>query len=228
MQKSIEFLSENLTLEGVISIPESKDNIPCVILCHPHPLYGGDMYNNIVIDIAQNLYQLGIGSLIFNFRGVGNSEGTFDNGKGEVTDIISAYKYIATLPSINQAKIGIAGYSFGASTTFNLFLQIQTNDIDINIESFAFIACPSNNLQSLLLSNTNSNINFADQILSIKKLFVYGDLDELIEQDLYNTMLRDFCKPSEIIKIDHTDHFFSNEIPQLSNKIGDFFNSTLK
>ena len=79
MQKSIEFLSENLTLEGVISMPESKDTIPCVILCHPHPLYGGNMYNDIIINIAQNLYQLGIASLLFNFRGVGNSQGSFDN-----------------------------------------------------------------------------------------------------------------------------------------------------
>ena len=122
-------------------------------------------------------------------------------------------------------KIDIA---FNVNYLQEILSTLDSENIEINIESFAFIACPSNNLQSLLLSNTNSNINFADQILSIKKLFVYGDLDELIEQDLYNTMLRDFCKPSEIIKIDHTDHFFSNEIPQLSNKIGDFFNSTLK
>ena len=210
MQKSIEFLSGNLTLEGIVSIPESKDTIPCVILCHPHPLYGGNMYNNIIIDIAQNLYKFGIATLLFNFRGAGNSEGTFDNGIGEVSDIISAYN--------------LAGYSFGASTTLDLFIQIQTNNIKINVQSFAFIACPSSNIQTHLSTNTN----LIYQSLSSNKLFVYGDTDELIDEDVYNNLLRTICKPKEIIKINNTDHFFSNVIPKLSNKIGDFFNSTLK
>tara|TARA_B100001029_G_C15047335_1_gene448109 strand:- start:487 stop:1161 length:675 start_codon:yes stop_codon:yes gene_type:complete len=224
MQKSIEFLSGNLKLEGIVSIPESKDTIPCVILCHPHPLYGGNMYNNIIIDIAQNLYKFGIATLLFNFRGAGNSEGTFDNGIGEVSDIISAYNYVSNLPNINPDKLGIAGYSFGASTTLDLFIQIQTNNIKINVQSFAFIACPSSNIQTHLSTNTN----LIYQSLSSNKLFVYGDTDELIDEDVYNNLLRTICKPKEIIKINNTDHFFSNVIPKLSNKIGDFFNSTLK
>ena len=228
MQKSIEFLSENLTLEGVISMPESKDTIPCVILCHPHPLYGGDMYNDIIINIAQNLYQLGIASLLFNFRGVGNSQGSFDNGNGEVTDIISAYNYLTTIQSINLDKIGVAGYSFGASITLDLFIKIQTNNIKTNLQSFAFIACPSSNIERLLPTDIYTNINFTNQILSSNKLFIYGDSDELIDQDVYSHLLRNLCKPSEITIINNSDHFFSSGIAQLSNKIGDFFNSTLK
>ena len=228
MQKSIEFLSENLTLEGVISIPESKDTIPCVTLCHPHPLYGGDMYNDIIINIAQNLYQLGIAALLFNFRGVGNSQGSFDNGNGEVTDIISAYNYLTTIPNINPDKIGVAGYSFGASITLDLFMQIQTNNIQTNLQSFAFIACPSNNLERLLPTDITRNMNFTNQILSSNKLFIYGDCDELIDPDVYSHLLKNLCKPSEIKIINNSDHFFSSGFSHLSNKIGDFFNSTLR
>ena len=78
------------------------------------------------------------------------------------------------------------------------------------------------------LEKDSTNTNLIYQSLSSNKLFVYGDTDELIDEDVYNNLLRTICKPKEIIKINNTDHFFSNVIPKLSNKIGDFFNSTLK
>ena len=101
-------------------------------------------------------------SLLFNFRGVGNSQGSFDNGNGEVTDIISAYNYLTTIPNINPDKIGVAGYSFGASTTFNLFLQIFLNTALINPVIFLLKIFLLNSTQEFTAAYEGTSLSITD------------------------------------------------------------------
>jgi hypothetical protein len=84
-----------------------------VVLCHPHPLYGGDMDNPVVVRGAEVCADLGLATLRFNFRGVGESEGTHGNGVGERADAEAALAHLgATLAG--PARLGLLGYSFGA------------------------------------------------------------------------------------------------------------------
>ncbi len=110
--RSITFQSGDLTLEGALHIPDVTP-APGVVVCHPHPLYGGDMDNNVVMAACDAVLSRGIAALRFNFRGAGASEGAFDDGNGERDDARAALKYISSLPEVDPKRLGLIGYSFG-------------------------------------------------------------------------------------------------------------------
>lgn len=84
-----------------------------LVICHPHPLYGGDMDNPVVIRVAEVAQSLGVATLRFNFRGVGSSSGKHGGGEAEQEDVKAALGTLAgRLPS--GSSVGLAGYSFGA------------------------------------------------------------------------------------------------------------------
>ena len=84
------------------------------VVCHPHPLYGGDMDNPVVIRVAEVAQAAGYATLRFNFRGAGASEGVHDKGRGEQEDVRAAMVALAThLPA--GSRVGVMGYSFGAA-----------------------------------------------------------------------------------------------------------------
>ncbi|MFI5377023.1 MAG: alpha/beta hydrolase [Candidatus Rokuibacteriota bacterium] len=86
------------------------------VLCHPHPLYGGDMDNPVVIRAAEVVQAAGYATLRFNFRGVGASTGVHDKGLGEQDDVRAAVATLAGRLSPGD-PVGVIGYSFGAWTT---------------------------------------------------------------------------------------------------------------
>ena len=85
-----------------------------VVVCHPHPLYGGDMDNPVVVRVAEVCGELGLATLRFNFRGVGGSGGGHDGGVGERRDVEAALDHLAGLVPDRDA-VALAGYSFGAA-----------------------------------------------------------------------------------------------------------------
>jgi alpha/beta superfamily hydrolase len=105
---------DDITLEGVWHVPQGAGPFPAVVVCHPHPQYGGDMHNNVVAAIVRAVTGCGMAALRFNFRGVGRSGGQHDNGAGERDDVRAALRHAASLPGVAAARIGLAGYSFGA------------------------------------------------------------------------------------------------------------------
>ena len=107
------FPSGGLSLEGMLHLPPSTP-APGVVVCHPHPLYGGDMENNVVLTACQALAGRGFAALRFNFRGVGRSEGAFDRGIGEREDARAALAHLTALPEVDPKRVGLVGYSFGA------------------------------------------------------------------------------------------------------------------
>src|SRR5437868_4320456 len=91
-----------------------EDSAPplAAVFCHPHPLFGGTMHNKVVYQAAKALHEFGVAVLRFNFRGVGESAGGHDNGRGEVDDVIAAVDYVeAEFPGV---PLLVAGFSFGA------------------------------------------------------------------------------------------------------------------
>jgi alpha/beta superfamily hydrolase len=111
--EAVALAREGPTLEGVLHRPAGSQ-FPAAIVCHPHPLYGGDMSNNVVTGVCQALAEAGIAALRFNYRGVGRSEGSFGDGIGERDDARSALAYLRGLPEVDETKVGVIGYSFGA------------------------------------------------------------------------------------------------------------------
>jgi alpha/beta superfamily hydrolase len=97
-------------LEGVLNENSKKGG---VVICHPHPLYGGDMHNNVVSAIEEGFAGKGFTTLRFNFRGVGGSTGFYGNGNGEVEDLVDASEFLKEQIDEDGAFM-LAGYSFGA------------------------------------------------------------------------------------------------------------------
>ena len=83
-----------------------------LVICHPHPLYGGDMDNPVVVRVAEIAQGAGVATLRFNFRGVGASGGVHGDGAGEQDDVVAALALLTGLAG--ESSIGLAGYSFGA------------------------------------------------------------------------------------------------------------------
>jgi len=107
-EERVFFRSGKLSIQGLYA---SSDGEKGVVITHPHPQMGGSMRNNVVDALVSTFYQNGFSTLRFNFRGVGLSEGVYDNGIGEREDVKGAIDFLA-----EKGKKGIflTGYSFGA------------------------------------------------------------------------------------------------------------------
>jgi alpha/beta superfamily hydrolase len=111
--RAVSFASGDLTLEGVLHLPADTP-APGAVVCHPHPQYGGDMDNNVVMAACETLVGQGIAALRFNFRGVGASQGVFDQGRGERDDVRAALAHLRATDEVDASRVALVGYSFGA------------------------------------------------------------------------------------------------------------------
>jgi uncharacterized protein len=103
-------VATDLSLEALLAVPDTPR--AGVVICHPHPLYGGDMDNPVVVRVQEVCAGLGLATLRFNFRGVGGSGGAHAGGVGEQDDARAALEALAR--AMGGAPTAIAGYSFGA------------------------------------------------------------------------------------------------------------------
>jgi alpha/beta superfamily hydrolase len=85
-----------------------------VVLCHPHPLYGGSMLTPVILTVEGAFHAAGFTTLAFNFRGVGGSEGTHGEGRTEVADVAGALAHLRGLLDASPRPVAVAGYSFGS------------------------------------------------------------------------------------------------------------------
>ena len=107
MEEAVRIPAGPLTLEGLLGRRPGAEG---VVVTHPHPLYGGDMHNDVVEALVDAYARAGFTTLRFNFRGTGGSEGRFENGEGETEDVRHA---AALLAASGSSAIHLAGYSFG-------------------------------------------------------------------------------------------------------------------
>lgn len=103
--------SDGLQLEGRFTLGESGR---AIVLCHPHPLYGGSMLTPVIMTVEQTFRASGYTTLAFNFRGVGSSEGSYGEGRAEVADVTGALEFLGDTLEALPAMLVIAGYSFGS------------------------------------------------------------------------------------------------------------------
>ena len=138
-------------LEGRYHPLKDKEG-PIALILHPHPKFGGTMNNKVVYNLHYLFHRLGFSVLRFNFRGVGRSQGAFDEGIGELSDAASALDYLQQLkPDARQCWV--AGFSFGAWIGMQLLMRRPeiTGFVSVsppaNMYDFSFLApCPSSGL----------------------------------------------------------------------------------
>jgi hypothetical protein len=103
--------ADGLSLEGRLT---AGDRGRGVVLCHPHPLYGGSMLTPVIMTAEQVFHAAGYTTLAFNFRGVGGSEGTHGEGRTEIADVAGALAHLRAALDAEPRQVTIAGYSFGS------------------------------------------------------------------------------------------------------------------
>ena len=138
-------------LEGRYHPQKAKD-APIAIILHPHPQFGGTMNQKVVYNLHYAFYNMGFTALRFNFRGVGRSQGEYDQGIGELSDAAAALDYLQTL-NPNAKHCWVAGFSFGSWIGMQLlmrrpeisgFVSVAPN---ANMYDFSFLApCPASGL----------------------------------------------------------------------------------
>lgn len=202
----VRFPCGQLMLEGEWHLPSIKAPFPVVIVCHPHPLYGGDMFNNIVVAICQELSRNSVVAFRFNFRGVGNSGGAFGGGVGEQEDVKAALDFILSSPDIDPTKIGLAGYSFGASVALAAAFQ----DDRVNLLA----------LVSPALSDTNG-----EQLEEYgkAKFLIVGDADMFIPVERFQSQVADAAEPKQHQIIPGADHSWWGYERELAQQVSRFF-----
>ncbi len=159
-----------------------------VLLAHPHPLYGGNMYNNVVESMMEAYFTKGYTTIRFNFRGVGQSSGFYDNGVGERHDLKSVFNYIIRM---GKSEVAMAGYSFGA-----WIIASCLNELD-KVDHVTMVSPPVSVMDF-------SFIKYDSRI----KLIITGSQDEIAPMDLIETLAKKWNSNVKIEVIEGADHFY--------------------
>ncbi len=176
-------------LEGVLHLPDAAPTA-IVVVAHPLPTMGGTMDNKVVTTLTKAFVELGYATLRFNFRGVGASEGSYDEGNGETLDAIAAANFLREeFPSL---PLLLAGFSFGG------YVQARA-------------AAELNPKQMILIAPAVGR--FAMPNVPANTLLVHGDLDEVVS---LNDLLH-WARPQHlaVVVLAGASHFFHGRLVQL-------------
>jgi alpha/beta superfamily hydrolase len=198
--------TQTLTLQGEAGNLEALMDSPpegplqgTAVIAHPHPLFGGTMHNKVVQTLARAFVQCGWRAVRFNFRGVGASEGSYDEGRGEAEDMRRLIDQLAP-----DGPLALAGFSFGAFVTSHV------------VQALGEARLP----QALVLVGTAASrfeVAPVPQALHERCLVVHGEQDDTVP--LASVM--DWARPQSlpITVIPGVEHFFHGQLPLLKSLV---------
>lgn len=180
-----------------------------VVFGHPHPMHGGTMHTKAVFQSAKGLARIGCAVLRFNFRGVGRSEGAFDEGDGEMADFRAALDFMAG--RFPGAPLWAAGFSFGSR------IALETGAEDPRVSALIGIAPPVK----------RDGYTWTRTLATDKpKFFVQGDQDELCHISHLWKFYAQLKEPKDIVVIEGARHLFDDQTQEvgaaLEDLLGDF------
>lgn len=210
-QEMIAFSCGKLRLEGAYYQSEAEGLMPAVVVCHPHPLYGGSMDNNVTMAIAHSLIQNSVNALLFNFRGVGKSEGSHGQGIREQEDVRAALDWLEQRSGVDRDSLGLAGYSFGAGVV------LPVGCSDPRVKGFALIS-------PYIQGAKDTELNQCTR----PKLIIGGDEDDIIGRDLFAHYRRDAAEPKQVQLVRGADHFWLGFEDRMADIVARFFTGIFK
>lgn len=219
MIERVTFSPGELALEGLLERPDAAAPWGGAVFCHPHPLYGGTMHNNVVARVTPELVRAGLAVLRFNFRGVGRSQGVHADGVGEQDDLRAALGFLAGLDGIAGKPLIALGYSFGAAVVARAAGGGSGNVID-----GARAACGDPRVAALACIALP--VGFAgfgpfDELraCALPKLFLAGSADDICPPPRLGEFVGALPDPKSLVVLDGTDHFFAAREPDLASHI---------
>jgi alpha/beta superfamily hydrolase len=168
------------------------------IACHPHPLYGGTMHNHVTYRLAQAWRDAGVSCLRFNFRGVGRSTGTHDEGRGEVDDARAAFDWVAE--RTKGAPLYASGFSFGSRTALALALR------EPRIEKLIAVGVAVDLFDMEFITQLNKPI-----------AFIHSEKDELSSLSSLEKLLQRVKAPHTLFVVPAADHLCTGQLEAFSD-----------
>ena len=187
-EEPVRFHAGDFSLEGRLAAP--PDAKRAAVVCHPHPQYGGDMDNPVVVSAARALAERGVAALRFNFRGVGDSEGSYSGNFSETDDARAAVRLLAE--RFPGAPLALGGYSFGA------MVAIAAGHDDASVERLFAIALPATMFDAGAFASSTK-----------RKLFLIGDRDQYCPYPALEALVKSFAGENELVKLSGADHFLA-------------------
>lgn len=190
----------------VIYRPENHLTTRAAIVLHPHPLHGGTMHNKVVFRAARALHKAGYETLRFNFRGVGYSTGTFDDGAGEAEDARIALDYL--LSKHPEARdVMVAGFSFGSA------IGLRVGCADPRVTKLLAIGAPARMHDRAVLLACHK-----------PKLFIHGTNDKIAPLAPIETLINSLPPETNcrLVKIEGAGHFFDDQLEAMMEVVAEF------
>ena len=192
----------------------NRPDAPVALVLHPHPQYGGTMNNKVAYSLYQSFSQFGFSVLRINFRGVGRSQGEFDNGPGELSDAASALDWLQGF-NPNASSCWIGGFSFGAWIAMQVLMRRP------EIAGFIAVSPPANMYEFTFLAPCPSS-----------GLILHGGADELVPEPVVATLAEKLSLQKNITIdydiVDGADHFFQNHIETFTERVDRYLARRLK
>jgi len=186
-------------LQAIIDLPDEISSQFMSVNCHPHSLHGGTMTNKVVHTVSRSIAGLGIPSIRFNFRGVGTSEGKYDEGKGEQEDLAAIVNWMKS--EYPNAKLMLSGFSFGSYVS-----AFSANNL--NPELLISIAPPAERVSFEGFERPNCNWKV-----------IMGTEDELVDYCAVKDWVESFEPTPDLITMTGASHFFHGRLVELRNHI---------
>ncbi len=164
-----------------------------VVICHPHPQGGGTLDNKVVQTISRAFVQVGWASVRFNFRGVGNSEGVWDDGRGEVDDALAIVRALASREASAGLPLALAGFSFGGFVA-----AAAAERLADGVEARHLVLIAPSTLEQLVPA------------VPAESIAIHGDLDELVPLEATLAWARPLGVP--VIVFPGVGHFFHGQL----------------
>ncbi|MFW9990123.1 MAG: alpha/beta hydrolase [Candidatus Odinarchaeota archaeon] len=209
VEKELLFIKNNeIELEAEYFHSKQTVNFPSVLICHPHPQYGGNMYNNVVSGVFNHLIKHEIACLRFNFRGVGNSTGYHSGGSGELDDVKACIDFLLNMKS--HERIMICGYSYGAA------IGCSAINYSEKIIGYVSISFPWDFMGTQYKELSQS---------SKPKLFIQGNQDNVAVYERFQENFDYYLDPKTNKIIDGADHFYIGYEHQIAEEVLEFYNN---
>ncbi len=187
-------------LETVIEEPEDQAPGEAVLICHPHPQFGGTMHNKVVYRMARGLRRAGAVALRFNYRGVNMSEGSYDNGVGELEDSRAALDFLRS--RYPELPFSLAGFSFGSRIILKLGCEIP------GARRLIAVGFPAGDAASRTLG-----------ACEIPRVFIQSTNDQFGPKEAMESYVNSLPGPKELIWIEAGDHFFAGGLDQFEHAV---------
>jgi alpha/beta superfamily hydrolase len=183
-------------LEGLLEEPDDQSPRLAVLLCHPHPQFGGTMHNKVVYRLARGMRAAGAVVLRFNFRGVGGSHGEYGDLVGEVDDARASLAWLRErYPALPFA---LAGFSFGARV-------------------ISAVACDTPGTSFMVAAGFSTRLGGSAHLeaCGLPKVFIQSTQDQYAPRPEFERIYAGFAEPKQVVWIEAADHFFVGALDHL-------------